>query len=179
MNLLPGRSVVHASRLLLSGLGQPGSISALVLPLGSMAAWCSTFSCLKTSQTRDSAGFQQLEHEAAWCSTFSCLKSSQTRDSAGFQPGGYEVQKETILVTGARWLKWLGRKFADRKVRGSNPTSASDFRCLDLGNLTISQPSCFLLVAWQLSTERVLQPNDYHFLLFCTSYNILSNHADF
>ncbi|KAG5444625.1 hypothetical protein CSKR_100729 [Clonorchis sinensis] len=27
----------------------------------------------------------QLEHEAAWCSTFSCLKSSQTRDSAGFQ----------------------------------------------------------------------------------------------
>ncbi|KAG5444010.1 hypothetical protein CSKR_106215 [Clonorchis sinensis] len=27
----------------------------------------------------------QLEHEAAWGSTFSCLKSSQTRDSAGFQ----------------------------------------------------------------------------------------------
>ncbi|KAG5447218.1 hypothetical protein CSKR_113521 [Clonorchis sinensis] len=49
------------------------------------AAWCSTFSCLKTSQTGDSAGFQQLEHEAAWCSTFSCLKTSQTGDSAGFQ----------------------------------------------------------------------------------------------
>ncbi|KAG5454383.1 hypothetical protein CSKR_107236 [Clonorchis sinensis] len=48
------------------------------------AAWCSTFSCLKTSQTGDSAGFQQLEHEAAWCSTFSCLKTSQTGDSAGF-----------------------------------------------------------------------------------------------
>ncbi|KAG5450018.1 hypothetical protein CSKR_103251, partial [Clonorchis sinensis] len=28
----------------------------------------------------------QLEHEAAWCSTFSCLKTSQTGDSAGFQP---------------------------------------------------------------------------------------------
>ncbi|KAG5451046.1 hypothetical protein CSKR_105606 [Clonorchis sinensis] len=28
---------------------------------------------------------QQLEHEAAWCSTFSCLKTSQTGDSAGFQ----------------------------------------------------------------------------------------------
>ncbi|KAG5441409.1 hypothetical protein CSKR_107687, partial [Clonorchis sinensis] len=27
----------------------------------------------------------QLEHEAAWCSTFSCLKTSQTGDSAGFQ----------------------------------------------------------------------------------------------
>ncbi|KAG5450957.1 hypothetical protein CSKR_105287 [Clonorchis sinensis] len=27
----------------------------------------------------------QLDHEAAWCSTFSCLKTSQTGDSAGFQ----------------------------------------------------------------------------------------------
>ncbi|KAG5442301.1 hypothetical protein CSKR_109882 [Clonorchis sinensis] len=27
----------------------------------------------------------QLEHEAAWCSTFNGLKTSQTRDSAGFQ----------------------------------------------------------------------------------------------
>ncbi|KAG5450846.1 hypothetical protein CSKR_110125 [Clonorchis sinensis] len=28
---------------------------------------------------------KQLEHEAAWCSTFSCLKTSQTGDSAWFQ----------------------------------------------------------------------------------------------
>ncbi|KER27557.1 hypothetical protein T265_05444 [Opisthorchis viverrini] len=62
------------------------------------ATWCSTFSCLETSQTRDSAGFQgsllknqislqmsRLKHKAAWCSTFSCLETSQTRDSAGFQ----------------------------------------------------------------------------------------------
>ncbi|KAG5453059.1 hypothetical protein CSKR_106226 [Clonorchis sinensis] len=55
------------------------------------AAWCSTFSCLKTSQTGDSAGFQQLEHEAAWCSTFSCLKTSQTGDSAGFQQLEHEA----------------------------------------------------------------------------------------
>ncbi|KER25168.1 hypothetical protein T265_14264, partial [Opisthorchis viverrini] len=27
----------------------------------------------------------RLKHEAAWCSTFSCLRTSQTRDSAGFQ----------------------------------------------------------------------------------------------
>ncbi|KAG5446469.1 hypothetical protein CSKR_105818 [Clonorchis sinensis] len=27
----------------------------------------------------------QLEHEAAWCSTFSCLETSQTGDSSGFQ----------------------------------------------------------------------------------------------
>ncbi|KER33387.1 hypothetical protein T265_12612, partial [Opisthorchis viverrini] len=28
---------------------------------------------------------ERLKHEAAWCSTFSCLETSQTRDSAGFQ----------------------------------------------------------------------------------------------
>ncbi|KAG5452228.1 hypothetical protein CSKR_112525, partial [Clonorchis sinensis] len=31
----------------------------------------------------------------------------------------------TILQRGARWPKWLEREFIDRKVRGSNPTSAS------------------------------------------------------
>ncbi|GAA49996.1 RNA-binding protein 39 [Clonorchis sinensis] len=30
-----------------------------------------------------------------------------------------------------------------------------------LGNLAVSQPSCFLRVAWQLGTERVLQLNDF------------------
>ncbi|GAA56555.1 hypothetical protein CLF_111095 [Clonorchis sinensis] len=35
-----------------------------------------------------------------------------------------------------------------------------DFPCLGLGNLAVSQPSCFLWVAWQLGTERVLQLND-------------------
>ncbi|KER25137.1 hypothetical protein T265_14271, partial [Opisthorchis viverrini] len=30
-----------------------------------------------------------------------------------------------------------------------------------LGNLAVSQPSCFLRMAWQLGTERVLQLNDY------------------
>ncbi|KAG5452653.1 hypothetical protein CSKR_114424, partial [Clonorchis sinensis] len=29
-----------------------------------------------------------------------------------------------------------------------------DFPCLGLGNLAVSQPSCFLWVAWQLGTER-------------------------
>ncbi|KER32462.1 hypothetical protein T265_12806, partial [Opisthorchis viverrini] len=32
----------------------------------------------------------RLKHEAAWCSTFSCLRTSQTRDSAGFQFGRRE-----------------------------------------------------------------------------------------
>ncbi|KAG5444151.1 hypothetical protein CSKR_101640 [Clonorchis sinensis] len=35
-----------------------------------------------------------------------------------------------------------------------------DSPCQGLGNLAVSQPSCFLLVAWQLGAERVLQLND-------------------
>ncbi|KER26522.1 hypothetical protein T265_06241 [Opisthorchis viverrini] len=31
-----------------------------------------------------------------------------------------------------------------------------DFPCLGLGNLAVFQPSCFLWMAWQLSTERML-----------------------
>ncbi|KAG5441943.1 hypothetical protein CSKR_107977, partial [Clonorchis sinensis] len=38
-----------------------------------------------------------------------------------------------------------------------------DFPCLGLGNLALSQPSCFLLVAWQLGTKTVLQLNSYLF----------------
>ncbi|KAG5442644.1 hypothetical protein CSKR_109486 [Clonorchis sinensis] len=48
----------------------------------------------------------------------------------------------------ARWPKWLEREFTDRKVRG-------------LGNLAVSQPSWLLVVAWQLSIERALQPNSF------------------
>ncbi|KER23739.1 hypothetical protein T265_08430 [Opisthorchis viverrini] len=40
-----------------------------------------------------------------------------------------------------------------------------EFPCLGLGNLAVSQPSCFLHVAWQLGTERVLQLNDFKPLL--------------
>ncbi|KER33588.1 hypothetical protein T265_12563, partial [Opisthorchis viverrini] len=32
-----------------------------------------------------------------------------------------------------------------------------------LGNLAVSLPSCFLLVAWPLGTKRVLQLNDYYY----------------
>ncbi|KER33469.1 hypothetical protein T265_00586 [Opisthorchis viverrini] len=38
-----------------------------------------------------------------------------------------------------------------------------DFPCLGLGNLAVSQPSCFFRMAWQLGTERVLQLNNYYY----------------
>ncbi|KAG5452999.1 hypothetical protein CSKR_109419 [Clonorchis sinensis] len=154
--------------------------------------------------------------------------------------GSQRIFSNLMSAVGARWLKRLEREFTDRKVRGSNPTSASrlnlsrlgqpgsipalvllscgmanrhrkrvtaeqcvaisrksyqlkheayaqprarwlggqraniltgrsvvrtrslplDFFCPDLGNLAASQPSCFLLVAWKLGTERVIQLND-------------------
>ncbi|KAG5454107.1 hypothetical protein CSKR_110496 [Clonorchis sinensis] len=36
-----------------------------------------------------------------------------------------EDQVGLLLIPAARWLKWLESEFTDRKVRGSNPTSAS------------------------------------------------------
>ncbi|KAG5443057.1 hypothetical protein CSKR_112154 [Clonorchis sinensis] len=38
-----------------------------------------------------------------------------------------------VVKSGARWPKWLGREFTDRKVRGSNPTSASRIPLSRLG----------------------------------------------
>ncbi|KER33249.1 LOW QUALITY PROTEIN: hypothetical protein T265_12670 [Opisthorchis viverrini] len=35
----------------------------------------------------------RLRHEAAWCGTFSCLRTSQTRDSAGFQLAKYPTRE--------------------------------------------------------------------------------------
>ncbi|KAG5441675.1 hypothetical protein CSKR_103189 [Clonorchis sinensis] len=55
----------------------------------------------------------------------------------------------------------LERERTDRKVRGSNPASASRLPLSRLGQPDKSQPSCFLRVAWQLGTERVLQLNDF------------------
>ncbi|KAG5442929.1 hypothetical protein CSKR_104773 [Clonorchis sinensis] len=35
-----------------------------------------------------------------------------------------------------------------------------DFPCLGLDNLVVSQPSCFIRMAWELGTERMLQLNN-------------------
>ncbi|KER22640.1 hypothetical protein T265_09304 [Opisthorchis viverrini] len=44
-----------------------------------------------------------------------------------------------FIYCSLEWAQWLGHKFTDPKVRGSNPT------CLNLSNPEVSQPSCFLL----------------------------------
>ncbi|KAG5446787.1 hypothetical protein CSKR_105542 [Clonorchis sinensis] len=51
--------------------------------------------------------------------------------------------------------QWLEHEFTERKVRGSNPTSASRLPLSRLGNLAVSHTSCFLRVAWRVGIERV------------------------
>ncbi|KAG5443162.1 hypothetical protein CSKR_108506, partial [Clonorchis sinensis] len=51
----------------------------------------------------------QLEHEAAWCSTFTCLKTSQTGDSAGFQAvscfSWYDIRDITVYFDKGNYLQ--------------------------------------------------------------------------
>ncbi|KER22988.1 hypothetical protein T265_09030 [Opisthorchis viverrini] len=68
-----------------------------------------------------------------------------------------------ILTVPGEMAQWLGREFIDREVRGSNPSSVSQ---LPLFRLAVSQTSCFLLVARQLGTERVLRLNGFYFFKF-------------
>ncbi|KAG5448269.1 hypothetical protein CSKR_112112 [Clonorchis sinensis] len=48
-----------------------------------------------------------------------------------------------------------------------------DLPCLGLDNLAVPQPSRFLLVAWQLGAERVVQLDDYFFIIICIPNNSL------
>ncbi|KER28307.1 hypothetical protein T265_13615, partial [Opisthorchis viverrini] len=66
---------------------------------------------------------RRLKHEAAWCSTFSCLRTSQTRDSAGFQ-GSPEMSALPSYVTFCHEHK-TGRNLKiaiDRKATGTLST---------------------------------------------------------
>ncbi|KAG5453327.1 hypothetical protein CSKR_104398 [Clonorchis sinensis] len=49
----------------------------------------------------------QLEHEAAWFSTFSCLETSQTGDSAGFQVNLSQNLLSSLVVRLTKLLNYL------------------------------------------------------------------------
>ncbi|KAG5453186.1 hypothetical protein CSKR_112747, partial [Clonorchis sinensis] len=107
-----GSNPISGSRLLLSRLGQPDSIPALVLPSGSVAA---------------------RHRKGDTAERFSSV-----------------VSHYASVVRA-----WTGKSV------DQTPSRHLDCSCLGLGNLGVSQPSCFIRVAWQLGTETVLQLNDY------------------
>ncbi|KAG5451720.1 hypothetical protein CSKR_102894 [Clonorchis sinensis] len=63
----------------------------------------------------------------------------------------------------------LEREFTNRRVRVSNPPSASRLPPSSMDNLALSQPSFFLLVAWQLGTESQLK----HEAAWCSTFSCL------
>ncbi|KER26810.1 hypothetical protein T265_06021 [Opisthorchis viverrini] len=71
--------------------------------------------------------------------------------------GSHQMRKapdSSFSRTRTRWIKYVVR----------TPPLLLDFSCLGLGDLAVSQPLCFLRVAWHLGTERVLQLNDFFVL---------------
>ncbi|KER26969.1 hypothetical protein T265_05877 [Opisthorchis viverrini] len=70
----------------------------------------------------------------------------------------FRIGTDNINVYGREMAQWMAQRGStDREVPSSNPASTSR---LGLGNLAVSQPSCFPLVAWKLGTESVLQLNE-------------------
>ncbi|KAG5444487.1 hypothetical protein CSKR_101833 [Clonorchis sinensis] len=65
----------------------------------------------------------------------------------------FPVQCQIVFGVGARRPKWLERELTDRKIRGSNPTSAFRIPLSRLG-----QPGSIPAL---LGTERLLQLNDF------------------
>ncbi|KER33217.1 hypothetical protein T265_00906 [Opisthorchis viverrini] len=122
-----------ASRLALSRLGQPGSIPALVLPSGGMAArhrkgaTAERFLLLSQSRTRQIV-----------------ITELSPRGGGGRDgPSGYSAS----LLTGGSVVRTRPQRL--------------DFPCLGLGNPVVPQPSCFFRVAWHLCTGRVSQLNNF------------------
>ncbi|KAG5442555.1 Sodium-coupled monocarboxylate transporter 2, partial [Clonorchis sinensis] len=127
-----GSNPTPVSRLPMSGLRQTGSIPALVLPLGGMEA-----------RHRKVATAERYPDTSARRNTF--LISLTTICGSGL---------------GARGLKWFERELTDRKVHGSNPTSASRLPLSRFG-----QPGSALVLPSGGMTARhrkgVLQLNDF------------------
>ncbi|KAG5443088.1 hypothetical protein CSKR_113848 [Clonorchis sinensis] len=188
-----------ASRLPLSRLGQPGSIPALVLPSGGMAArHRKGATAERLNFTINSNEMQMIvpqspsfEPDLHLHPDFPCLGLSNLAVSqpscfllVAWQLGserGLQLSNYYYYYQGVEKLAWSPRfeqcsrlqppivPPSNRMVAVEGPSFEPDlhlhpdFPCLGLGNLAVSQPSCFLLVAWQLGTERVLQLSNYYY----------------
>ncbi|KER24700.1 hypothetical protein T265_07700 [Opisthorchis viverrini] len=74
------------------------------------------------------------------------------------------------------WCLWKksANLLTGRSVVRTRPAPL-DFPCLGLDNLAVSQPSCFLRVAWQLGTGKALQLNDFFFLFFLSVIHLTAS----
>ncbi|KER27848.1 LOW QUALITY PROTEIN: hypothetical protein T265_13715 [Opisthorchis viverrini] len=122
-----GSNPTSASRLPLSRLGQPGCIPALVLPSGSMAV-----------RHRKGATAERY------------IRQFRFERFGNNQAGIISTKRCSARGEKAQWLE---REFTDRKARIRIRPLPLDITFLGLGNLAVSQPSCFLRMVWKLGTE--------------------------
>ncbi|KAG5454601.1 hypothetical protein CSKR_110956 [Clonorchis sinensis] len=108
---------------LLSRLGQPGSISTLVLPSGGMAARDRMGITVERLVASVSDHQTQLQDEPIAHDSPVKIVVNLSFDLATSFDEHLVIHLSGVLAE--RWLNWLERESTDRKVRGSNPTSAS------------------------------------------------------
>ncbi|KER21462.1 hypothetical protein T265_10223 [Opisthorchis viverrini] len=132
-----GLNPTSASRLPLSRLWQPGSIPALVQPSGGMAV-------------RHRKGATAGRFFGCLGTAIQPILTAHSRPMQGMCSVGWPPS------WGASWLSSYSANLLTGES-GRTRLPPLDFRCLGLGNLVVSQPSCFIRVAWQLITERITQ----------------------
>ncbi|KAG5442903.1 hypothetical protein CSKR_107392 [Clonorchis sinensis] len=142
-----GSNPTSASRLSMSRLGQPGRIPVLVLPSDDMAVVYRKGVTAERTYTYQVVMVNK-QNELEVCGADPLVERSVARNKPHlfncFCPGLSDPPSANLLT---------GRSVVRTRLL------PLDFPCLGLGNLAVSQPSCFLRVAWQLGTERVLQLN--------------------
>ncbi|KAG5446516.1 hypothetical protein CSKR_101480 [Clonorchis sinensis] len=73
----------------------------------------------------------------------------------GFEPRA--LRSPLVDLVQIEMAQWLEGESTDRKVLVWTRPLPLDFSCLGLDNLAVSKASCFIRVAWQSGTEKVLQ----------------------
>ncbi|KAG5452859.1 hypothetical protein CSKR_111356 [Clonorchis sinensis] len=122
---VPGSNPTFACRLPLSRLGQPGSIPALVLPSGGTAVVHQ-----KSAIAKRFFASQKCIHYLVSLMGYLRTPKKTTRydylNRIPWRPKTWCLPvKESHIGVELEVAQWLKRKFIDRKVCGSNSTSAS------------------------------------------------------
>ncbi|KAG5442227.1 hypothetical protein CSKR_200184 [Clonorchis sinensis] len=174
-------NLTSASRLPLSRLGLPGSISAVVFPSGGMTARHRKDGYAPEGVNRSAvAPFRRLTALPPEGSTRAeilpgCPSLGRgSRDAeTEFEPRTFRPSVAKAFVRTCNNGTFLSLVLVpskdNHKVHNFTVRRHLDCSCLGLGNLAVSQPSCLFLLAWQLGAERVLRLSDYLFIL---SYNL-------
>ncbi|KER24495.1 hypothetical protein T265_07860 [Opisthorchis viverrini] len=150
-NLLNGRSVIQT---------EPDHFDCFCLDIGNLTA--SQSPCfLRVAWQLDTERILQLNVHGLSLNKKGRVYQATVRAALLYGCETWPIRAADLRrLQGARWLEWLESEFTDRKVRGSNPTSASRLPLSRFGQPGSIPAFVLSSVAWQLGTKRVLQLND-------------------